>query len=74
EALIRRSPGLVMVTEWDAHMMGARGEIAGFEAWLRDQGLVHAQEVTPDGLRPLAPGSLAGIAHADLLLSRRPID
>jgi FkbM family methyltransferase len=74
EALIRRSPDLCLVTEWDATMMGARTDVAGFEAWLRELGLVHAQEITAAGLRPLEPGSLAGILHADLLLSRRPLE
>lgn len=74
EALIRRSPNLVMVTEWDATMMGAREDVAGFEAWLRDLGLVHVQEITPAGLRPLSAGSLGGILHADLVLSRQPLE
>jgi FkbM family methyltransferase len=73
EALIRRSPDLLMVTEWDASMLGAREDPAGFEAWLRGLGLEHVQAITPGGLRRLAPGSLAGIPHADLLLSRRRI-
>ncbi|MGK7861078.1 FkbM family methyltransferase [Falsiroseomonas sp. E2-1-a4] len=73
EALIRRSPDLLMVTEWDIHMMGAREDVGAFEAWLRDLGLVYVQEITPGGLKPLAEGSLAGLTHADLLLSRRPL-
>lgn len=73
EALIRRSPGLVMVMEWDAGMLSAREELAGFEAWLRDLGLVHVQQIMPDGLRRLEAGSLAGLAHADLVLSRHPL-
>lgn len=73
EALIRRSPDLVMVTEWDAPMIASREEPAGFEAWLRGLGLGHVQQIMPEGLRGLAPGSLSDIPHADLLLSRRPV-
>lgn len=73
EALIRRSPDLMLVTEWDTHMMGAREDVGAFEAWLHGLGLIHVQEITARGLRPVAAGSLAGLTHADLLLSRRPI-
>ncbi|MGG5886890.1 FkbM family methyltransferase [Falsiroseomonas sp. HC035] len=73
EALIRRSPGLVMVMEWDAPMLASRDDPAGFEAWLRGLGLDHVQQITSAGLRKVEPGSLHGIPHADLLLSRRPI-
>jgi FkbM family methyltransferase len=73
EALIRRSPDLMLVTEWDTPMMGAREDVGAFEAWLRGLGLVHVQEITAQGLRPMAEGSLAGLAHADLLFSRRPV-
>ncbi|MGK7869240.1 FkbM family methyltransferase [Falsiroseomonas sp. E2-1-a20] len=73
EALIRRSPDLLMMTEWDAPMIAVREDPAGFEAWLRGLGFDHVQQIMPDGLRLLAPGNLPDIPHADLLLSRRPI-
>ncbi|MGX9964209.1 FkbM family methyltransferase [Roseomonas sp. F4] len=73
EALIRRSPNLIMVTEWDPHMMGTTEDAAAFEAWLRGLGLVHVQMITVDGLRPMAEGSLSALSHADLVLSRRPL-
>lgn len=73
EALIRRSPDLILVTEWDSPMMGARADVGAFAAWLHELGLTHVREITPGGLRPVAEGSLPGLAHADLVFSRRPV-
>ncbi len=73
EALIRRSPDLVLVMEWSVWMMRARADVAEFAAWLEGLGFAHAWRIEGAGRVPLPMADLPGLPHSEVILSRRPL-
>lgn len=73
EALIRRSPDLVIVLEWSVLMMRARVEVAEFVAWLRGLGFAHAWRIEAEGRVPVEMATLPDLPHSELVLARRPL-
>jgi FkbM family methyltransferase len=73
EALIRRSPDLVLVMEWSVPMMRARADVVEFAAWLEGLGFAHAWRIEGAGRTPAAMADLPGLPHSELILARRPL-
>lgn len=73
EALIRRSPDLVVVMEWSVPMMRARADVAAFVAWLEGLGLAHAWRIEGAGRVPVAMADLPDLPHSEVVLARRPL-
>lgn len=70
-ALIARSPGLRIVTEWSPEMLASRTDPAELAAWLAGQGF-RAWIIGPRGkLEPVAMSALPGLPHGELVLSRQ---
>ena len=68
-ALLQRSPGVAVVTEWSAPMM-ARHDLGGLVGWLGDMGFRYWRIETGGRLAPVPGADLSGLSHADLVLSR----
>ena len=71
QALIERSPGVKIITEWSVDMMGARADLGEFVVWLKGLGFrfwVIDRESAE--LTPVEANALLGLPHGDLLLSR----
>ena len=73
EALIRRSPDLVIVLEWSVLMMRARVEVTAFAAWLRNLGFAHAWRIEANGRQPVEMAALPDLPHSELVLARRAV-
>lgn len=73
EALIRRSPALVIVTEWSVAMMQARADVPGFVAWLQSLGFARAWRIEAEGHTPLDIAALPGLPHCEIVLARAPL-
>ncbi|HWT07525.1 MAG TPA: FkbM family methyltransferase [Roseomonas sp.] len=73
EALISRSPELVLVMEWSVPMMQARADMAEFVAWLQASGFCHAWRIEGDGRTPLEMSTLPQLPHSEIILSRRAV-
>ncbi|MBP0464971.1 FkbM family methyltransferase [Roseomonas sp. PWR1] len=73
EALIRRSPDLVLVMEWSVPMMRARADVAAFATWLEGLGLNHAWRIEAGGRASVAMADLPGLPHSEVILARRPL-
>ncbi len=71
QALIERSPGIKIITEWSVNMMAVRVDLAAYIAWLSGLGLrfwLIDRETAQ--LIPVERTDLADLPHCDLLLSR----
>ena len=70
-ALIRRSPGLRIVTEWSAPMMAARSDLGALVAWLGGElGFGFWQVAKGGALQQVTADSLPGLPHGELVLMR----
>lgn len=73
EALIRRSPDIVLVLEWSVMMMRARTDVAGFVAWLESLGFRKAWRIEAQGRAELEMAALPSLPHCELILARSTI-
>ena len=70
QALIVRSPKLVIVAEWAPAMLAARGDVAELANWLDGLGF-RCQRIRRGGGRGrVAPGDLPGLPHGDVVFRR----
>jgi len=71
QALIERSPGIKIITEWSVAMMGAHVDLGEYVAWLDGLGfrfwLIDRETAQ---LSPVERTGLVHLPHCDLLLSR----
>jgi FkbM family methyltransferase len=71
QALIERSPGIKIITEWSVTMMAAHVDLAQYVAWLDGLGfrfwLIDRETAQ---LSPVEQAGLVHLPHCDLLLSR----
>ena len=72
EALLRRSPGLRIVTEWSPPMMAARIALPDFIGWLAGLGFAAWRIGRGGRLEALPMANLAQLPHGELLLARQP--
>lgn len=72
EQLLRRSPGLRIVTEWSPPMMAPRTALPEFIAWLGGHGFVARRIARSGRLEPVAMEALPGLPHGELVLDRQP--
>jgi FkbM family methyltransferase len=70
EALLRRSPGLRIVTEWSTPMMTARCDLGALITWLGGLGFRFWRIGAAAGLEAMRPEALPGLPHAEILLAR----
>lgn len=73
EALINRSPDLVLVMEWSVPMMQARADMGEFVAWLQASGFCHAWRIEEDARTPLEMSALPQLPHSEIILSRQTL-
>ncbi len=70
QALIERSPRLVVIAEWSPAMLAPRGDVAELTAWLVSLGF-RFRRIERDGLlTEITAADLPGLAHCDLVMSR----
>jgi FkbM family methyltransferase len=70
-ALIGRSPGLRILTEWSAPMMAVRSDLSALVAWLGGELGFGFWRVAKGGvLEPVPAENLPGLPHGDLLMMR----
>ncbi len=71
QALLERSPGVKIITEWSVGMMAMRVDVVEYSRWLAGLGfrfwLIDRDTAE---LRPLEQTDLLNLPHSDLLLSR----
>jgi len=71
--LLQRSPGLVIVTEWAAPMMAARGDLGAFVGWLAGMGFGFWRIDAEARLEPVAAEALPQLPHGELAIARTPL-
>jgi len=70
EALMARSPNLMVLAEWAPNMLAARGDVAELATWLGALGF-RFQRIARNGtLSDVAATDLPAIPHAELLMTR----
>jgi FkbM family methyltransferase len=70
EALIRNSPNLVIISEWDLLMMTPRCDVPAFIKWLSDLGFHYWLIRMDSTLQPLTPKELTSLPHSDVVITR----
>jgi FkbM family methyltransferase len=72
EALIRNSPELTIVSEWDVGMMSDRGDVSEMVHWLAAMDFAFWEIKTEDAtLRPCTAEELPALPHCDVVMCRR---
>ena len=70
-ALLARSAGLRIVTEWSAPMMAGRSDLGSLIAWLHGDLGFRFWQIGPDArLGPVPATVLPGLPHGDLVMAR----
>lgn len=70
EALIARSPNLVVVAEWAPNMLAARGDVGELVAWLAAIGFRFHRIERNGTLTGVAAADLPALPHAELIMTR----
>jgi FkbM family methyltransferase len=71
QALLERSPGVKIITEWSVGMMAMRVDVVEYSRWLAGLGFrFWLIDRDTAALRPLEQTDLLNLPHSDLLLSR----
>ena len=70
EPLIRRSPDLVIVSEWAVPMMAARHDVAGLVDWLARLGFGFWRIGNDSTLERVSAGDMPSLPHCDVVMAR----
>jgi FkbM family methyltransferase len=70
-ALVSRSPGLRIVTEWSVGMMNAMADVQDYIDWLAGEGFRFWRIGGEAGVETVAVSDLLGLPHCDLFVSRQ---
>lgn len=71
KALIRNSPDLSIVCEWDVGMMSDRYDVRELVRWLASMGFAFWELETDSTLRAADPEALLALPHCDVVISRQ---
>lgn len=71
--ILERNPDIVVSMEWSVIQMESRTSVPGFIAWLQDMGFRFWIVGKDARLIPVATEALAGLAHTDIVASRRAL-
>ena len=72
--ILVRNPDIVVFTEWSVIQMESRTSVPTFIAWMQDMGFRFWVVDKDARLIPVATKDLAGLAHTDIVASRRPLE